>query len=109
VCRFELDLSTLTHHQRSAHHSFNLEFLPSSVNMFYNTLFLVMSLTGYSEAFFRMSCPGRLVRERLDPIISPGKIAGHVHSISGGSAFSADMTYNDTRAAKCSSCQIKVS
>lgn len=77
--------------------------------MFYNNLFLAMSLAGFSEAFFRMSCPGRLVRERLDPVINPGKIAGHVHTISGGSAFSADMIYNDTRAAKCSSCQIKVS
>lgn len=76
--------------------------------MFYGKLFLALSLAGYSEAFFRISCPGRLVRERLDPIVSPGKIASHVHTISGGSAFGPSMTDNGARAAKCSSCQIKV-
>ncbi|KAF2845596.1 WSC-domain-containing protein [Plenodomus tracheiphilus IPT5] len=55
-----------------------------------------------------MSCPGRIVRERLDPIVVPGGISSHVHTISGGSGFSANMTYDDARAAKCSSCEIKV-
>ncbi|KAF1941766.1 WSC-domain-containing protein [Clathrospora elynae] len=54
-----------------------------------------------------MSCPGRNVRERLDPVINPGVVSGHVHTISGGGGFSASMTYQDARAAKCSSCQIK--
>lgn len=63
---------------------------------------------GVTEAFFVMSCPGRLVRERLDPIVNPGGLAGHVHQIAGGAGFSAEMSYDDARAAKCTSCPIKV-
>ncbi|KAH6373254.1 hypothetical protein HBI34_087410 [Parastagonospora nodorum] len=74
---------------------------------FTSKLSLALSLAGYSEAFFRMSCPGRVVRERIDPIVNPGAIAGHVHTVSGGAGFSMDMTYADARAAKCSSCTIK--
>jgi hypothetical protein len=76
---------------------------------FYLKLFLALALAGSSDAFFRMSCPGRVVRDRIDPIVAPGKIAGHVHTISGGSGFKAEMTYADARASKCSSCEIKVS
>ena len=66
------------------------------------------ALLGSSEAFFRMSCPGRLVRERLDPIINPGGVASHVHTISGGAAFTPTMAYQNMRAANCSTCTIKV-
>ncbi|KAF2740116.1 WSC-domain-containing protein [Polyplosphaeria fusca] len=58
-------------------------------------------------AYLRMSCPGRLVRERLDPVVSPGVVSGHVHTISGGSGFAPNITYQQARASKCSSCQIK--
>ncbi|PSN59421.1 WSC-domain-containing protein, partial [Corynespora cassiicola Philippines] len=78
--------------------------------MFSNNALLALGLAGIlspAEAFFRMSCPGRLVRERLDPIINPGGVSTHVHTISGGSAFSAEMTFEQQRAAKCSSCTIK--
>lgn len=73
------------------------------------THFSVFSaLLGASEAFFRMSCPGRLVRQRLDPIINPGGVAGHVHTISGGAGFAPTMTYETMRRSNCSSCTIKV-
>lgn len=71
-------------------------------------LFMLATLLGSSEAFFRMSCPGRLVRERLDPIIIPGGVASHVHTISGGAGFAPTMTYQKMRAANCSTCTIKV-
>ncbi|KAF9737167.1 WSC domain-containing protein [Paraphaeosphaeria minitans] len=54
-----------------------------------------------------MSCPGRLVRERLDPVVNNGTTAAHVHNIVGGSAFGPSMTYDLTQLAKCSSCTIK--
>ncbi|KAH6625396.1 hypothetical protein C7974DRAFT_312264 [Boeremia exigua] len=44
---------------------------------------------------------------RLDPIVAPGRVAGHVHTISGGAAFAPTMTYEGMRASKCSSCTIK--
>jgi hypothetical protein len=75
---------------------------------FYTNLYLALAMAGYSDAFFRMSCPGRVVRERVDPIVSPGAIAGHVHTVSGGAGFAMDMTYADARASQCSSCTIKV-
>lgn len=75
--------------------------------MYILSTFVTFGLFAISEAFFRMSCPGRLVRERLDPIKYPGAVSSHVHTISGGSGFSANMTYEDARAAKCSSCMIK--
>jgi hypothetical protein len=90
------------------HHfpSFHLHLFPS---MNYRTkLYLALAFAGYSDAFFSMSCPGRIVRERLDPVVSAGKISGHVHTISGGSGFAAAMTYEDARASKCTSCPIKV-
>lgn len=78
--------------------------------MHINSLAFALGLVGSiapADAFFRMSCPGRLVRERLDPIVSPGAVSGHVHTISGGSAFGPSMTFQQARAAKCSSCEIK--
>ncbi|EED20675.1 WSC domain protein, putative [Talaromyces stipitatus ATCC 10500] len=60
-----------------------------------------------TNAFFRMPCPGRLVDERADPIVSPGAISGHVHAIAGGNGFGFNMTYEDARASSCSSCPIK--
>ena len=68
---------------------------------------LVASLAAPTSAFFRMSCPGRLVRERLDPIVNPGAVSGHLHTISGGAGFSPSMTYAQARSAACSSCEIK--
>ncbi|PZD36947.1 DUF1996 domain containing protein, partial [Pyrenophora tritici-repentis] len=39
--------------------------------------------------------------------MNPGSISDHVHTISGGSGFKANMTYQDTQASLCSSCSIK--
>ena len=38
-----------------------------------------------------------LLRTRLDPIVSPGKVAGHVHMFSGSSAITPTMTYDKAR------------
>ena len=57
--------------------------------MFVNksSLFLLSlgSLAGISEAFWRMSC-SIIQTGRIDPIVSPGKVASHVHKISGASS-----------------------
>ncbi|KAK1148182.1 hypothetical protein N8T08_010827 [Aspergillus melleus] len=60
-----------------------------------------------ASAFWRMMCPSRLVQQRADPIMSPGEVAGHVHTISGGNGFKFDMNYDDARNSDCSSCPIK--
>ncbi|KAH7380266.1 hypothetical protein DE146DRAFT_289970 [Phaeosphaeria sp. MPI-PUGE-AT-0046c] len=73
----------------------------------YSGLFLALAYVGFANAYFSMKCAGRIVRERLDPIVNPGRVAGHVHTISGGSGFSANMTFEDARASTCSSCPPK--
>jgi hypothetical protein len=37
----------------------------------------------YATAFWRLPCRGRSGVARLDPIVDPGKVAGHVHAIHG--------------------------
>ena len=39
---------------------------------------------------------------RMDPIIAPGKVSGHVHQVIGGNAFSVSMT--DTQALDDATC-----
>ena len=68
---------------------------------------VLASLTSPVAAFWRMPCPGRLVLERIDPIISPGKVSGHVHTVSGGSGFGFTTSYAQQRASACSSCPVK--
>lgn len=60
-----------------------------------------------ASAFWRMMCPSRVVQQRADPIMSPGEVAGHVHTISGGNGFKFEMNYDDARNSDCSSCPIK--
>ena len=68
---------------------------------------LVVSLAAPTSAFFRMSYPGRLIRERLDPIVNPGAVSEHLHTISSGAGFGPSMTYAQARPAACSSCETK--
>lgn len=38
-----------------------------------------------AHAFWRMECPGRVGLARIDPIIDPGTVSKHAHSIHGSS------------------------
>ncbi|ODQ56240.1 WSC-domain-containing protein [Saitoella complicata NRRL Y-17804] len=58
-------------------------------------------------AFFRLICNAPLVVERADPIVSPGKISGHVHTIHGGSNFGLTTSYEELRASDCTSCMVQ--
>ncbi|TKA62589.1 hypothetical protein B0A49_13496 [Cryomyces minteri] len=68
---------------------------------------LAAALATPASAFWRMSCPGRIATERADPVVSPGVVSGHVHTISGGNGFGFTMDYAQARASQCSSCPIK--
>ncbi|WVW80117.1 hypothetical protein I302_102092 [Kwoniella bestiolae CBS 10118] len=61
--------------------------LPSTQAVYVDLLF--------TEDFFP------LINTRLDPLVTPGKVSTHVHHVVGGSAFSADQTYQSSRDAKC--------
>ncbi|GAA5941886.1 hypothetical protein JCM10213_008152 [Rhodosporidiobolus nylandii] len=79
--------------------------LPSLLSLAFS-LSLSLSPRGVS-AFFRLPLDNVLVTERTDPIVSPGpgQWSAHVHSISGGSAFGPDATYETLRASECTSAQ----
>ena len=50
-----------------------------------------------------LTCRGHdtLLRTRLDPIVSPGKVAGHVHLFMGSSGISQDMDDAKAKAGAC--------
>ncbi|KAK7510427.1 hypothetical protein IWZ03DRAFT_77820 [Phyllosticta citriasiana] len=65
-----------------------------------------LSLTGTANAFWRMPCRGRTALERVDPIVDPGKISSHAHSVQGSGAFAESVTFDELRASNCTSCQV---
>lgn len=75
--------------------------LSSSTSLAINALLAVPA-----AAFWRMGCPSRLVQERADPVIAPGAVSAHVHTIAGGNGFGFQMSYAQARASTCSSCPI---
>lgn len=38
----------------------------------------------YTNAFWRLPCRGRTGLARVDPIVDPGEVSGHVHAVHGG-------------------------
>ncbi|KAL9098234.1 MAG: hypothetical protein Q9163_006073 [Psora crenata] len=66
----------------------------------------VLSFAGGSEAFWRMNC-GLIQTGRVDPIISPGKVASHVHKIAGAANIGLSSTYESLQQADCTSCEIQ--
>lgn len=67
---------------------------------------LLSLLAAPAAAFWRLPCKSPIVVERADPIVNPGKQAGHTHQIMGGNGFNLDMTYADTQASTCTSCTV---
>ncbi|KFY25116.1 hypothetical protein V493_04831 [Pseudogymnoascus sp. VKM F-4281 (FW-2241)] len=59
-----------------------------------------------ADAFWRLPCRAPLLFERTDPIVNPGTISAHAHTIMGGNGFSNDMNFADTQASTCSSCTV---
>ncbi|KAL8771573.1 MAG: hypothetical protein Q9209_003016 [Squamulea sp. 1 TL-2023] len=62
--------------------------------------------TGLSHGYWRLSC-GLSQTARIDPIINPGSVSGHVHKFAGASNVNAQSTYQTLLQAPCSSCEIQ--
>jgi hypothetical protein len=77
--------------------------LPSKVN---RLALGVVIFASSAFAFFRLPCASPLIIERADPIISPGQVSGHVHTVMGGNGFGFNMDYAATQASTCSSCTV---
>ncbi|KAJ4306429.1 hypothetical protein N0V88_001230 [Collariella sp. IMI 366227] len=69
-----------------------------------DTSLAVLTAVSGASAFWRMECRGQLGLARLDPIISPGRVAQHAHAIHGSSGFSETATYEDLINGDCTSC-----
>ncbi|KAG7147381.1 putative fungistatic metabolite like protein [Verticillium longisporum] len=67
---------------------------------------LLLATTG-AQAFFVVPCSRPVVVQRADPIVNPGALAGHVHTIMGGSAFNFTMSYDDAVSSACSTCKVR--
>ncbi|ETN40440.1 uncharacterized protein HMPREF1541_04717 [Cyphellophora europaea CBS 101466] len=63
-------------------------------------------LASPASAFWRLPCKSPIVVERTDPIVQPGAVSNHVHTIMGGNGFAPTMDYNSTQASTCSSCTV---
>lgn len=73
---------------------------PSGVSLVSGTRWAGLAAVSLLTAF------SPIVVERADPIISPGRVSGHVHTIMGGNGFGFNMTYADTQKSTCSSCMV---
>jgi hypothetical protein len=71
-----------------------------------NILAGLLAIAAPVSAFWRLPCKAPLVVERADPIVNPGAVAGHVHTIMGGNGFGFDMDFASTQKSTCSSCTV---
>ncbi|KAJ7596656.1 hypothetical protein C8J56DRAFT_918004 [Mycena floridula] len=67
----------------------------------------LLSLAEQGHAFWRLPCNSRLIVERADPIVNPGAVSGHVHTVSGASGFGLNSTYQQMRDSDCTSCMVQ--
>ncbi|KAI6377537.1 hypothetical protein MCOR25_002519 [Pyricularia grisea] len=74
--------------------------------MKFSTLIFAGNLALIANAFWRMECRARSGLARIDPLISPGEVAQHLHSIHGGGGFNDNATYDDLMASDCTSCAV---
>ncbi|KAF1951156.1 hypothetical protein CC80DRAFT_374802, partial [Byssothecium circinans] len=47
-----------------------------------------------------------IVRDRLDPTMTPGGVSSHVHTIVSGSDFALNFTYDDALGSGCTYCPL---
>ncbi|KAF8951865.1 hypothetical protein BDZ97DRAFT_1683268 [Flammula alnicola] len=59
-----------------------------------------------ARAYWLMGIEDFITTERIDPLVSPGKVASHVHSVLGGSNFRLTTNTASLRQSECSSIPI---
>lgn len=77
-------------------------------------LVVLFSHEASANPLFKVFCSGTPVyRGRLDSIVAPGSVSGHVHKVAGGSNFGPATSsqtplqvFNDMRASACTTCSI---
>ncbi|KAF2157675.1 WSC-domain-containing protein [Myriangium duriaei CBS 260.36] len=69
------------------------------------SLLSIALLAGNAHAFWRMSC-ALINTGRIDPIVNPGAISAHAHTIVGASNIGINSTYQSLVNSQCTSCEI---
>jgi len=71
-----------------------------------SSIVLLLSAIHFSDAYWLMGANNNLVTERLDPVVVPGAVSPHVHTVVGGSNFGPIVTTAGLRNSQCTSLPI---
>ena len=72
-----------------------------------SSAFVSLAMTAsLANAYWLMGAQNTITTERIDPIVNPGAIAGHVHSVVGGSNFRFSSSSQFLRESQCTSVPI---
>ncbi|KAG5723171.1 hypothetical protein E4T56_gene294 [Termitomyces sp. T112] len=69
-------------------------------------LTLLFAALSSVNGYWLMGIEDFITTERLDPIVNPGRVSGHVHSVLGGSNFRMNTNTNALRQSQCTSIPI---
>lgn len=67
---------------------------------------LLLGTIGTTHAYWLMGVENFITTERMDPIVTPGRVSGHVHSVLGGSNFRLTTNTEKLRNSECTSIPI---
>lgn len=65
----------------------------------------LLGIANPASAFWRLSC-GTVQSGRVDPVVSPGKLAGHAHKVAGAENIGISSTFETLQQASCTSCAV---
>jgi len=85
-----------------------MHFKNSGATIFSLLAALTTPIAADADAYFILSTGMPVVIERVDPLLSAGKISNHVHSVVGGNGFAPMMDFAQTQTSDCSTVPVKV-
>lgn len=69
-------------------------------------LWVLLAWVASAQAYWLMGIENFITTERMDPVVNPGKVSGHVHSVLGGSNFRFNTNTEALRQSECTSIPI---
>ena len=76
------------------------------MSRFFAHLSVLSVLLVPSQAFWILGHDS-LTQDRLDPIVSPGQVSGHVHNIIGASNFGPEVSFESLTASNCTTSPVQ--
>ncbi|CAA7261988.1 unnamed protein product [Cyclocybe aegerita] len=73
----------------------------------FGSLFLFLGLVTNCQAYWLMAANNVLTTQRIDPVVDPGQVSTHVHSILGGSNFGLNTSTAALRLSECTSIPVR--